>query len=31
MTNQRIFKKIEKKIEKSSVNPTAALDHKYMK
>ena len=25
------FKRIEKKIEKSSVNPIAAIDHKYMK
>ena len=24
------FKRIEKKIEKSSINPTAAFDHKYM-
>ena len=31
MTNYRIFKRIEKKIEKSSVNPIAAFDHKYMK
>ena len=31
MTNYRIFKKIEKKIEKNSVNPIAAFDHKYMK
>ena len=28
MTSQRIFKRTEKKIEKSSV---AAFDHKYMK
>ena len=25
------FKRIEQKIEKSSVNPIAAFDHKYMK
>ena len=25
------FKRIEKKIEKSSVNQIAAIDHKYMK
>ena len=25
------FQRIEKKIEKSSVNPIAAIDHKYMK
>ena len=25
------FKRIEKTIEKTSVNPTAAFDHKYMK
>ena len=31
MTNQRIFKRIEKQSEKSSVNPIAAFDHKYMK
>ena len=31
MTNERIFKRIEKKIDKRSVNPIAAFDHKYMK
>ena len=31
MTNYRIFKRIKKKIEKSSVNPIVAFDHKYMK
>ena len=25
------FKRTDKKIEKSSVNPTAAFDHKYVK
>ena len=25
------FKRIEKKVEKSSVNPIASLDHNYMK
>ena len=31
MANWRIFKRIEKKIEKSSVDPIAAFDHKYVK
>ena len=31
MTNKRIFKRIEKKTEKSSVNPIAAFDYKYVK
>ena len=30
-TNYRIFKRIEKKIEKSLVNSIPAFDHKYMK